>query len=76
MTDKVNLTNAQIDKITLLIDTLSQKEREIVRDLLERIKSGGIYETELHRELLKLRKEYKISEVDMRKIEEAIFGKD
>jgi len=73
MANKVHLTDEQIRKLTLCIDTLSQKERETVRDLLKRIKSDGIYEAELHRELLKLREEYLISEIDMKKIEQAIF---
>ncbi|MBU1922069.1 hypothetical protein KKD84_02480 [Patescibacteria group bacterium] len=73
MADKVYLTDEQIRKLTLFIDTLSQKERETVRDLLKRIKGDGIYEAELHRELLKLRKEYLISEIDMKNIEQAIF---
>ena len=76
MSDKINLTNDQIEKITSVIDSLDSKERYIVEEMLERIKSGGIYETELERELNKLRSEYLISDIDKRNIEEAIFGKD
>jgi len=76
MTDKINLTQDQIRKITALIDSLDAKERYIVREMLERIKSDGIYETELERELGRLRSEHLISDIDRRNIEEAIFGND
>jgi|GEM_PF-2312556 len=76
MTDKINLTNDQIEKIISVIDSLDTKERYIVEEMLERIKSGGIYETELERELGKLRNEHLISDIDRRNIEEAIFGDD
>ncbi|NIP32719.1 hypothetical protein GWN26_07005 [Candidatus Saccharibacteria bacterium] len=76
MSDKIYLTDEQIEKITSVIDSLDTKERHIVEEMLERIKSGGIYETELERELAKLRSEYLISDIDRRNIEEAIFGKD
>jgi len=75
MSEKIYLTNEQIEKITSVIDSLDTKERYIVEEMLERIKSGGIYETELKRELAKLRGEYLISDIDRRNIEEAIFGK-
>lgn len=75
MSDKIYLTNEQIEKITHVIDSLDTKERHIVEQMLERIKSGGIYETELERELAKLRSGYLISDIDRRNIEEAIFGK-
>jgi len=76
MSDKIYLTDEQIEKITSVIDSLDTKERHIVEEMLERIKSGGIYETELERELAKLRSEYLISDIDRRNIEKAIFGKD
>lgn len=76
MSKKIYLTEEQIRRLTNLVDTLSQKERDLVRDLLRRIKGDGIYEEELHRELLKLRQDFLISEVDMKKIEDVIFGNE
>jgi Mg/Co/Ni transporter MgtE len=75
MSDKIYLTDEQIERITSVINSLDTKERHIVEQMLERIKSGGIYKTELERELEKLRRRYLISDIDRRNIEEAIFGK-
>ena len=76
MSEKIYLTNEQIEKIVSVNDSLDTKERHIVEQMLERIKSGGINETELKRELGKLRSDYLISDIDRRNIEEAIFGKE
>jgi len=75
MTDKISLTEDQIDHIVRTIDSLDAKQRGVVEEMLDRIRFDGIYETELKRELGKLRSKYLISEIDYRNIEEAIFGK-
>jgi hypothetical protein len=69
MNTKIYLTEEQVKKITFSIDTLNQEEREVVRELLYRIRAGGIYREGLHRELLKLREKHLISEIDMKEIE-------
>ena len=69
-----HLTDHEIQKFTFQMKTLDQNQREIVRDLLNRLQSGGIGELELKKELQKLRQERQISEIDRRAIEEAIFS--
>ena len=67
----------EIDALTYNIRALDAKQREIVRDALYarlKIGDGKIGEEELHDVLMKLRKEYKISDIDRRKIENAFFG--
>jgi len=73
MSDKIYLTDGQVEKILYAIDSLDAKERQIVEEMLDRIRKDGIYETELERELGKLRSEYLISDIDFKNIEEAIF---
>ncbi len=72
--DRVYLTDEQIKKITYHIQSLSPNEREAIRGLLNRLKSDGIGRQELHRELVRLRSDYSISEIDMKAIEEALFS--
>jgi len=74
MSDKIYLTDNQVESILHAIDSLDTKERHIVEEMLDRIKRDGIYETELHRELSKLRGKYLISDIDLKNIEEAIFS--
>jgi hypothetical protein len=74
MSDKIYLTDDQVESILSKIDSLDTKERHIVEEMLDRIRRDGIYDTELHRELLKLRSKYLISEIDFRNIEQAIFS--
>jgi len=58
-----NLT--QLKKELLRISSLTDREREIVFDKLkEHSGSGGISYSELYNIIMKLRKEYKISEID------------
>lgn len=73
MKDRINLTDDQIRRITMQIRSLSEKERDAVRKLMDRLQTYGIGRQELHQELYKLRKEQGISDVDMRAIEEALF---
>lgn len=74
MKDHIYITDEQIAKITYHIQSLSTEEREEIRKLLHRIKSDGIWRQELHRELLKMRSAYSISEVDMKNIEQILFS--
>lgn len=70
-------TRDEIDELTYDIRALDSKERDIVRKALYarlRVGDGRIGEEELHTVLMKLRKEYKISDIDRRKIEAAFFG--
>jgi hypothetical protein len=76
MSDKIFLTDDQVEGILAKIDSLDTKERQIVEEVLDRIRRDGIWESELDRELDKLRSDHLISEIDRRNIEEAILGKD
>jgi len=67
----------QIDKITYGISSLDHAQRELVRGVMYdrmHIGDGKIGPQELHLELLKLRKAYKISDLDMKNVEDAFFG--
>ncbi|MBI4133267.1 hypothetical protein HY478_01500 [Candidatus Uhrbacteria bacterium] len=75
MKDRIYITDAQIEKVTYHITSLSQAEREEVRALLNRLQSDGIGRQELHRELARLRKSYALSDIDIRAIEDALFGR-
>ena len=69
------LSDREIDQILFkLRDKLDLKERQHVKEMLKSAREGGLYEQELHKELLKLRAAYKISEGDRAAIEDAIFG--
>ena len=75
--DPKRFTREQIDSMTYRIASLEQAERDAVRHALYarlRIGDGRIGPQELHVELLKLRKEHKISEFDMKKVEDSFFG--
>lgn len=74
MKDRIQLTDEQIRQITYHIQSLSHGQREEIRALLHRLKSDGIGRQELHRELVRLRGDYSISEIDMKAIEDALFG--
>lgn len=74
--DRINPSKEEIKRIIGHISSLSGSERELVREVLCRLKSDGIGREELHRELWSLRKKYAISEVDMRNIEKGFFGED
>jgi len=76
MSDKIYLTGDQVERIVQSIDSLDTKERHIVEQMLDRIRRDGIYDTELKRELSKLRSKYLISDIDFKNIEEAIFGNE
>lgn len=70
-------TREQIDKITYGISTLDHAERELVRQALyERLHvgDGKIGPQELHMALQRLRKTFKISELDAKNVESAFFG--
>jgi hypothetical protein len=70
------LSDQEIDRILFkLRDKLDFKEHEQVKTLLKDTRHGvGIYREELHKALLKLRAEYKISSGDTEAIEQAVFG--
>lgn len=74
MSDKIYLTDERVERIINSIDSLDTRERNIVEKMLGSIKRDGIYKTELHRELSKLRSKYLISDIDFKNIEEAIFS--
>ena len=73
MSDKIYLTDDQIEAILARIESLDAKERKIVESALDRIRRDGIYRSELERELAALRSEYRISDIDYRNIKQAIF---
>lgn len=73
MSDKIYLTDDQIEAILGRIESLDAKERRVVESMLDRIRRDGIYKSELERELGALRAKYEISEIDYRNIKEAIF---
>lgn len=69
------LSEREIDQILYkLRDRLELKERENIKELLRHARSGGLYREELHKALLKLRADFKISSGDTEAIENAIFG--
>lgn len=70
-----HLSDREIDQILYqLHERLDFKERDRVREMLRRAREGGLYEQELHKELVKMRDSHLISESDHQAIEEAIFG--
>lgn len=70
------LSDREIEEVLFrLRDKLDFKERERVREMLKSARHGGLYKEELHKELVRLRDAYKISESDHQAIEEAVFGK-
>lgn len=71
--DRVYLTDQQINRAIYHISSLKQSERDAVRKVLGGLQSSGISRYELHRALLKLRKNYAIGQSDMDAIEKAIF---
>lgn len=69
-------TRDQIDRITYHISSLEQGERKLVREAIYKrlyVGDGMIGQEELHLVLLKLRKDHKISELDMKNVEHAFF---
>lgn len=69
------LSDQEIDRILFkLRDRLDLKERGNVKEMLKQAREGGLYQEELHKALLKLRAEYKISSGDAEVIENAVFG--
>lgn len=70
------LSDREIEEILFkLKDRLDFKERDRVRQMLKDARQGGLYEQELHKELVKMRDSHLISESDHQAIEETIFGK-
>ena len=70
-------TNKQIEELTFGIESLDQAQRQRVRDHLHRLlaKTGGtLYRQSTHLELMKMRHENVISEIDLHNIDEALFG--
>lgn len=60
-----------------LHDVLTLHERGRVKDLLRAVRQGsGIYQEELHKALLKLHAEFKISEAGRQAVMEAVFGEN
>ena len=71
-TEPLRLTDEEIKKITYPL-SITSAEREEVRALLKRLEADGIWRQELHRELLKLRGQYKITDIARQAVEEALF---
>ncbi len=65
-------TLIQIRKKLLKIKSLTAKERDLILNELEKYTSDGISYSELHRTILKLRKEYRISEIDGKYLRELL----
>lgn len=69
------LSDREIEEILFkLRERLDVHERERVREMLKSARHGGLYKEELHKELVRLRDAYKISESDHQAIEKAVFG--
>lgn len=71
--DRIELTDHEIDRITYTISSLSPDERDTVRSELKKVRSNGIGRHELRKVLLRLRKSYSISELDISNIEKSLF---
>ena len=71
-TEPLRLTDEEIKKITYPL-SITSAEREEVRALLKRLEADGIWRQELYRELLKLRGQYKITDIARQAVEEALF---
>ncbi|MBI4280667.1 hypothetical protein HY628_00540 [Candidatus Uhrbacteria bacterium] len=74
MSDRIHLTDEQIRRVVRHLKKLTVREREEICAALNRLQSFGIGQEELHRELLRLRGQYAISESDMRLVERRLFG--
>jgi hypothetical protein len=76
MRESRKLTHEEVDKITYHISSLSQEERQLVRqhiyDILART-GGIIYRESFHQELEKLRHGDAISDIDLHGIEHAFL---
>ena len=67
----------EIDKMTYHIASLSQVQRELIRHVLRQLhdQTGGIiWQDKLHKELLRMKNEGEISDIDRGSVEEAVFG--
>jgi hypothetical protein len=71
--NRIYPSNEEVRRITARIATLSSAEKQLVREMIKRIKPSGVGRAELHGELYKLRKQYAISEADMKGLEDAFF---
>lgn len=70
-----HLSDHEIEAILFkLHDVLNLEEREHVKHLLQEVRENGLYEEELHKKLLKLRAEFKISEHGRHAVMEALFN--
>ncbi len=75
--DLRKISKEEIKEITFGIASLDQRQRELVRDRLNRLhdrEGGQIGRQSLHMELVKMRGAYEISEIDRQNIEDAFFG--
>lgn len=73
----IRLSREEIKKLVFKIDSLNQEQRSLIVAVLERLahsSDGHISPEELHKELLHLRAEYKISDIDEKAVTTAVFG--
>lgn len=73
----IKLTHEQIKKLTFDISSLSQVQRELIRHVLMQLhdQTGGtIWHDKLHKELIRMKNEGEISDIDLRGVEDAVWG--
>lgn len=76
MRDSRKLTHVEVDKITYGISSLDQKRRQLVREHIYAILARSddtIYRQSFVQELMKLRRENAISDIEIRDIERAFL---
>lgn len=75
--DYKKFTHEQIKELTFKVSSLDGQQREQVREHLYRLHDqlgGMISKRTLHLELMKMKAEFELSEVDVQGIEQAFYG--
>jgi hypothetical protein len=75
--DYKKFTHEQIKELTFKVSTLDGQQREQVREHLYRLHDqlgGMISRRTLHLELMKMKGEFELSDVDIHGIEQAFYG--
>lgn len=72
----VKLTEEHVKKLLYGLKSLDVAQRALVKETLVALgrEHGEIWPADLHRALQHLRAEFKISEIDARAVEAAVFG--
>lgn len=73
MKDRVYLTKEEIKRVLSGLRYLLPVKKELISEVLRRLKADGVGREEFHRELWKLEKKHALTESDLHTIENAFF---